>query len=234
MLGKCRKHMNKLDAGDEEAWLAQRWELVTGSAAAALMGRSFFKTREELLDEYIKRESAFKPNRKAWFGNQLEVAIGRVAASALSKDLLLEFCPRNELRWEEGSSIGSTTDGYLTVKTWREPTPFPCPSGHKKNWAAFEKEALPLVASRNLWVEIKNVGQDQLKRWNTPGSPPDYYWTQCQTQLLVLDEPAMALVAMVGGQDIRGHIIRRDDKFLEELQKEATVFMQQVREGREL
>lgn len=222
--------MNKLDAENEEAWLAQRWELVTGSAAAVLMGLSPFKSREALLAEYITMESSFEPNRKAWFGLQLETAIGRLTARALG----VAFSPCNELRWEDGCPVGSTMDGYLGPTRRPLFPPDVCPSGHKKNWAAFREEAQEYIKSRNFWVEIKNVGHDKLKYWNSPGLPPQYYWAQCQTQMLVTGEDAMALVAMVGGQDIRGHIIKKDQTFLDNLVEEATTFMQEVREGREL
>lgn len=220
--------MNKIDASNEEAWLAQRWELVTGSAAAALTGLSPFKTQEELLGEYVKKETSFKPNRKAWFGQQLEVAIGRTIGAALN----CSFSPMNELRWETGTDIGATTDGYLTAE-WGG-LPDIVPSGHKKNWTAFMEEATSIALNRNLWVEIKNVGHYQLKRWNQPDNPPPYYWAQCQTQLLVTGEEKMALVAMVGGQDLRGHIIKRDDSYLDKLKVEAKKFMGEVREWREL
>ena len=225
--------MNKIDAGeDEAAWLAQRWELVGGSSAAVLMGMSPFKTRDELLLGYVNRKSDFTPGHKTWCGLQFESAIGR----ALGVSLGCSFSPKNELRWKDGSCIGATTDGYLSVSDMLMlPDPV-CPSGHKRNWVKFAEEASDYLEQRNLWVEIKNVGQDKLSRapWNRPGSPPEYYWAQCQTQLLVLDEPKMALVALVGGQDLRGHIIERDEIFLDELQDAAKEFMEEVREGREL
>ena len=222
--------MNKLDASNEAEWLAARWELVTGSSAAVLMGLSPFKSRSELLTEYINKESSFKANRKAWFGNQMETAIGR----ALGTSLGALFSPKNELRWQDGSSVGSTMDGYLSCSDQvREPSDV-IPSGHKKNWAAFAEEATDTFSKRNLWIEIKNAGADQLKRWNIKGCPPEYYWAQCQTQMLVLDEPKMALIALVGGNDFRGHIIHRDQDFLDKLQTTAKEFMEQVQEGRDL
>lgn len=222
--------MNKLDAEDEEAWLAQRWELVTGSAAAVIMGKSPFKTRLELLAEYIYKESSFSGNRKSWFGLQMETAIGR----ALGASLGALFSPCNELRWETGAVVGSTMDGYLSVSDQLRESSDICPSGHKKNWKLFADEATEYVQRQNLWVEIKNTGGGNLRFWNMPGSPPENYWAQCQTQMLVLDEPKMALIALVGGQDFRGHIIHRDHDFLDKLQETAKEFMEQVQEGRDL
>ena len=221
--------INKLDAEDEEVWLAQRWELLTGSGASILMGANPWKDRMTLLKEYLSRESGFVPSAKTWLGSQMEAAIGRATAAALG----LSFSPMNQLRWHEGELLGSTTDGYLTENADAEASEV-VPCGHKRHWRDFADAVLKQVDSRNFWLEIKNVGQHNLQLWNKKNNPPEYYWWQCQTQMHVLEEDQMGLVALVGGQDLRPHIVKRDQSAIDKLLQEATTFMHQVFEGRNL
>ena len=225
-----------------DAWLAARWECVTGSGLAALTGLSPFSDRQTLLSKYITRNDTFKVNQKMAWGLYSEEYVGRALASILSdhSGRKVSFLGENTFRSQEGSCIGATCDGELKLQlgsigpedaVWDA-----CPSGHKKNWGELCDELMELL-HKYLYVpvELKLVGQDSLKYWNSPKKgPPSYYWAQCQAQMHVTGVDTMAIVAKVGAHDIRGHIVDRDDLYLEEAEEKATEFMKQVREAREL
>lgn len=226
---------------DRERWLAERWNCVTGSGLAALMGLSPFTDRQKLLTKYITRNDTFKVNRKMQWGTNSEVWVGNMLADQLSSRTVnaVQFVPENKFRRVDGTYIGATGDGFLRqeVLPWKPHFDWTtaCPSGHIKNWEAFEEELVSLLSKGQVELEIKTCGDDQLKYWNDPkAGPPSYYWTQCQAQMFVLGVDAMAIVAKIGAHDTRGHIVHYDKAFMDEAQVSAQEFMQQVKEAREL
>ncbi len=231
---------------DREEWLEARRHVVTGSGVATLMGMNPFKAPDQLLEDYLGTGKPFFPNRKMLWGSFAETWVGKSLASCIGEGKnRYMYLEENLFRVPYRSPLGATTDGYIRKGqdpllshmglhkfVWET-----SPSGHKANWERFRGACGEMLAQKGskLYVEIKCVGESQLKYWNSvKDGPPRYYWAQCQVQLHVLDIDKMVIVAKVGGNDIRGHVVERDEAFLEEAVSCATEFMDKVREGREL
>jgi len=83
------------------------------------------------------------------------------------------------------------------------------------------------IEGENAGVEIKNVGLRQAKYWNK--QPPVYYEYQVLHYLAITGFDYFDVVALVGGQELMIHTIRRDEERIEKLvQKEVEFWNEYV------
>ena len=83
------------------------------------------------------------------------------------------------------------------------------------------------IEGENAGVEIKNVGLRQAKYWNK--QPPVYYEYQVLHYLAITGFDYFDVVALVGGQELMIHTIRRDEDRINELvQKEVNFWQEHV------
>jgi len=81
------------------------------------------------------------------------------------------------------------------------------------------------IEGENAGVEIKNVGLRQAKYWNK--QPPVYYEYQVLHYLAITGFDYFDVVALVGGQELMIHTIRRDEDRINELVKKEVNFWQE-------
>ena len=83
------------------------------------------------------------------------------------------------------------------------------------------------IEGENAGVEIKNVGLRQAKYWNK--QPPIYYEFQVLHYLAITGFDYFDVVALVGGQELMIHTIKRDEERIEKLvQKEVNFWQEHV------
>ena len=78
------------------------------------------------------------------------------------------------------------------------------------------------IEGENAGVEIKNVGLRQAKYWNK--QPPIYYEYQVLHYLAITGFDYFDVVALVGGQELMIHTIKRDEERIEKLVKKEVEF----------
>jgi putative phage-type endonuclease len=82
------------------------------------------------------------------------------------------------------------------------------------------------IEGENAGVEIKNVGLRQAKYWMK--QPPIYYEYQVLHYLAITGFDYFDVVALVGGQELMIHTIRRDERIEELVQKEVEFWNEYV------
>lgn len=168
----------------EEHWLQLRTQDVTSTDVAALFGLSPYKTPFEVF--HAKKSGVverLEPTERMRWGNRLEESIARGAA----EDLNWSVAPMKAYVRDESIRIGSSFDFQARRDDAAEPG----------------------------LMEVKNVSERAFRdRWKENGAgeleAPEHIELQLQHQLEVADLPWGAIVALVGGCEIRVLLRTRD------------------------
>ena len=194
---------------DEKGWLKERTRVVTGSWIAALMGMNPWKSRQDAIDHIRGNGKPFVPSRHSWWGSQMEVANMRCWSLMTG----LEASPVNA--FFAAGPVGSTIDGVI-LEPHSGLEGVPLGTSAKTYWTK-TMEALREACEGNeepFLIEMKQTSEKYLKDWGK--QPPDSYWAQLQLQLHLTGLRYGFLVARVGASDMRHHLVKRDDLWVEE------------------
>ena len=217
------EHARLIVCDDEAVWLLARRDHITASAAAAIVGKHPFKTREEVIDTKLFG-SDFVPNGRTWFGNAREVAniriFSKLAGYEVETRLNHSLLVSKEYPW-----MACTLDGYVVRPASREGVP--------------EELLIELPKlSRGTVVEAKNVQSKSRSMWNKGKMHPRLfmYWAQVQHQLVVTEgiggnRPGI-LFAAVDACEMYAHVVTPDVVFQTRLVDEGKKIMDEVEDLR--
>lgn len=203
-------------AHEEETWLEARKKVVTGTAAASLLGLGQYALSE---DEMLANWGASMEDAPPlWWGRRMELPNLHAFydITAPSWECVMPF---NAL-FTRGP-LGATTDslGLTTFKPGLLGQPQAVRFPHKVEYAlsclSGEKAAL---------IEMKN-----LSRPFTGGKVPENYAAQVILQMHVTGIRDALLVSKVGSCDMHVFHVEYDDFLMEELEEKATRFLKRVK-----
>lgn len=210
--------------GTREAWLAARRTGIGSSDAAALWGRSRFRTPLKVWAEkrgaveddatesrFIKAGRFLEPAVVAWFSE--ETGLGpRVRAPAAGLTLFR--------RWVERQAGGrfsllATPDRIISAPTAKE-------------WVRLGVAEPP---DGDGILEIKTTSATMVEAWGD--EPPLEYQIQVQHQMLTLGYEWAIIVCLIGGNDLRWFLVRIDEPFVERHLARCEAFWADVATGKE-
>ena len=186
-----------IEITSRDQWLAERTKDITSTEAAALYGLSPYLTEFELFHQ--KRDGvvvSIDPNERMKWGNRLEDAIARGAAE------------------DNGWQI-EKLDVYMRDTAARI-------------GSSFDYEITSAYGDRGI-LEIKNVdGLQYRQNWIDDGNgsieAPEHIELQIQHQMEVSGYNWTALVALVGGNELKMTIRKRDYEIGQDLRARSAAF----------
>lgn len=208
-----------LDSDPE--WKPTRAKLVTGSAVATVMGLNPFQSREQLANIIQGYEiDDFQGNNKTWWGSFSE----KHNMAAFSTITGLRTEPHNGLYVSSACPwLGATLDGFV----WRTGDERPL-------------ETLPLTGLSTGWWRrfqdalegVEGVGLVEMKQTSRVGDwsykVPEYYWVQAQSEMFVTGLPWAVVVAKIGADDMRMHLVLADEDFVSNMVEQTRAFAVEV------
>ena len=189
---------------NEQQWLAERVKDITSTEVSALYGLSPYKTEFELFHE--KRDGQvvkFQPNERMKWGTRLESIIAQGAA----EDQGWEIAKLNVYMRDTAARIGSS----------------------------FDFEILSSANGKGI-MEIKNVDSLQFhKNWIDDGAgnieAPEHIELQIQHQMEVSGYDWTALVALVGGNELKVVYRNRDREIGADIRAKVAAFWDRVKKN---
>jgi putative phage-type endonuclease len=186
---------------NEQQWLGERVKDITSTEVSALYGLSPYKTEFELFHE--KRDGQvvkFQPNERMKWGTRLESIIAQGAA----EDQGWEIAKLNVYMRDINARIGSS----------------------------FDFEILSSANGKGI-MEIKNVDSLQFyKNWIDDGQgnieAPEHIELQIQHQMEVSGYEWTALVALVGGNELKVVYRNRDREIGSDIRAKVAAFWERV------
>jgi putative phage-type endonuclease len=205
------EHAELIVCETEADWLEARKSRLTASAAAAIVGKHPFKTRDDVLRTKISG-SDFVPNANTWFGNAREESNIRIFGRLCGAEVETRV-NRHLFVSKAHPFLAATLDGYVVRPTDIE--------------EGIPSEALlGYIPERHAVVEAKNVRSKSRSYWNKDRMSPKLfmYWAQVQHQMLVTGAPSGVLFAAVDASEMYAHRVDRDEVFMARLIEEAEKF----------
>lgn len=208
-------------------WAERRTKVVTGTGVASLLGLNPWRGREALLSSYLS-PSMFHGNHRTFWGSELEPSV----LSGYAK--LTGLTITNANAYFERDLVGSTIDGLIDPDSLHNL--LAASEGYVGTtaptyWRA-GIQALQYLHGRGEPVicECKVTSDRNKADWGK--EVPKHYWAQLQAQMYVTGLDVSVIVANIGGQDIRHHVVERDEAFQQRMVEEAEKFMKEVEYGR--
>lgn len=202
-------------------WKAERSKLVTGSAVAAIMGLSPFQSREQLANIVQGyEEDTFTGNNRTWWGSFSE----KHNMAAFSAITGLRTEPHNGLYTSVSFPwMGATLDGFVWRTGAEEPLQdLPLTGLSTGYWDRFQA-ALEGLEGPGL-IEMKQTSR--VGEWST--KVPEYYYAQAQSEMFVTGLHWTAVVAKIGADDMRPHIVLACPEFFADMVEQTRAFAVEV------
>lgn len=191
---------------DEASWLERRADDVTSTEVAALYGLSPYCTAFELW--HRKRDRVVEqsePNERVKWGNRLQDAI----AAGLAEERGWKLARLNVYMRDEADRLGSSFD-----------------------YEADADFAVDEPLSGVGLAEIKNVDRGVFyDEWiDAPSGieAPQHIELQAQAQMEVADRPWCAIVALVGGNELKVSVRQRDHEIGRNIRQRVRAFWKSI------
>ena len=204
-------------------WLSKRFDFITASEMAAVIGVSPWSNREDVIRRKVTRSDDFKPTRNMWWGSELE----RFNMESFTKITGIRTRSCNAfLRSTESPRIAATIDGFaLRPRNDFEPLDI----ATKVPWASDLRAALKTRSGLGL-IEMKNTEAWFGKKWHE--GPPLHYTIQLQQQLYVTGLDWGILCAKIGAGDMIAYLIDADPLLHMEMDEDARSIWKEIEDER--
>lgn len=183
---------------DRKAWLNLRKEGLGGTDAAVIMGMSKFKTLHRL---WAEKTGRFQPEE---LSNDEAVHFGAVLEEVVAE----EFTIRTGKKVKKHGLLRSMEHPWMLASVDR------------------------ILIGEDAGLECKTASFLMRKEWEDGhgkfGGIPEGYYCQCQWYMAVTGFPRWYIACLIGGQHYVWRIVERDEAFISEMVKKASVFWMNV------